>query len=148
MVRSIAWESQETGDDACTLFNVSDVFTGRPMRTYFRDKQIHISADIVYAIRRYLDLTGDDSILAEGAAEVAAECARFLYSYAVFKPDRGRFELHDVTGPDEYHERVNNNAYTNRIAKPRGSAVDMFEMLMARIPATHTAPRRADFLHR
>jgi nigerose phosphorylase len=44
-----AWESQDTGDDACTLFNVTDVFTDRPMRTYFRDKQIHISADITYA---------------------------------------------------------------------------------------------------
>src|SRR5262249_14910304 len=33
-----AWESQDTGDDACTLFNVTDVFTNRPMRTYFRDK--------------------------------------------------------------------------------------------------------------
>jgi len=45
-----AWESQETGDDACSDFNVTDVFTGRPVRTYFRDKQIHISADIVYSI--------------------------------------------------------------------------------------------------
>jgi trehalose/maltose hydrolase-like predicted phosphorylase len=130
-----AWESQETGDDACTLFNVSDVFTGRPMRTYFRDKQIHISADIVYAITRYLDLTGDDSILAEGAAEVAAECARFLYSYAVFKPDRGRFELHDVTGPDEYHERVNNNAFTNRMAKHAlTSAVAMLDVMKRKFP--------------
>jgi trehalose/maltose hydrolase-like predicted phosphorylase len=131
-----AWESQETGDDACTLFNVTDVFTGRPMRTYFRDKQIHISADIVHAIRHYLDVTGDLSILAAGAAEVAAECARFLYSYAVFKPDRGRFELHDVTGPDEYHERVNNNAYTNRIAKSAvEAAVDMLETLGEKDPA-------------
>jgi len=112
-----AWESQETGDDACTLFNVTDVFTGRPMRTYFRDKQIHISADIVYAIGRYIDVTGDDSILAAGAAEVAAECSRFLFSYAVFKPERQRYEIHDVTGPDEYHERVNNNAFTNRMVK-------------------------------
>ena len=34
-----AWESQETGDDACTLFNVTDIFTNRPQRTYFKDKQ-------------------------------------------------------------------------------------------------------------
>jgi trehalose/maltose hydrolase-like predicted phosphorylase len=45
-----AWESQETGDDACTLFNVTDVLTGRPVRTYFRDRQYHISADIAYAL--------------------------------------------------------------------------------------------------
>lgn len=48
-----AWESQETGDDACTLFNITDVFTKRPLRTYFRDKQIHISADVVYGLWEY-----------------------------------------------------------------------------------------------
>ena len=48
-----AWESQETGDDACTLFNITDIFTDRPLRTYFKDKQIHISADVVYGIWYY-----------------------------------------------------------------------------------------------
>ena len=54
-----AWESQETGDDACTLFNVTDIFTNRPLRTYFKDKQIHISADIVFAMWDYCRTTGD-----------------------------------------------------------------------------------------
>ena len=112
-----AWEGQEGGKEACTHFNVTDVFTGRPMRTYFRDKQIHISADIVYAIWQYVELTGDDSVLVEGAAEVMVECARFFYSYAYFKEDKDRYELIDVTGPDEYHERVGNNSYTNRMVK-------------------------------
>jgi beta-phosphoglucomutase len=112
-----AWESQETGDDACTDFNVNDVFTGRPMRTHFRDKQIHVSADIVYAVRNYIDQTGDESILADGADELIAECARFLCSWAYYKKDKDRYELLDVVGPDEYHERVHNNAYTNRMAQ-------------------------------
>ena len=112
-----AWESQETGDDACSDFNVMDVFTGRPMRTHFRDKQIHVSADIVYAVRNYIDQTGDVSILEDGAAELVAECARFLCSWAYYKKDKHRYELLDVVGPDEYHERVHNNAYTNRMAK-------------------------------
>lgn len=112
-----AWESQETGDDACTHFNITDVFTGRPMRTYFRDKQIHISADIAHAIWQYVSVTGDESLLADGGAEVILECARFFYSYAYYKPDKDRFELLDVTGPDEYHEKVNNNAYTNKMVE-------------------------------
>lgn len=112
-----AWESQETGDDACTHFNITDVFTGRPMRTYFRDKQIHISADIAHAIWQYVSITGDESLLVDGGAEVILECARFFYSYAYYKPDKDRFELLDVTGPDEYHERVNNNAFTNKMVK-------------------------------
>lgn len=110
-----AWESQDTGDDACTLFNVTDVFTNRPMRTYFRDKQVHISADIVYAFWKYFSLTGDISIWRDGGAEVVFECARFFLSYLYFSPDKQRYEILDVTGPDEYHERVHNNAYTNRM---------------------------------
>ncbi|WP_245863962.1 glycoside hydrolase family 65 protein [Paenibacillus donghaensis] len=112
-----AWESQDTGDDACTLFNVNDVFTGRPMRTYFRDKQVHISADVVHGIWQYVQFTGDDSLLADGGAEVIWECARFFYSYAYYNPVKQRYEILDVTGPDEYHERVNNNAFTNALIK-------------------------------
>jgi nigerose phosphorylase len=110
-----AWESQDTGDDACTLFNVTDVFTNRPMRTYFRDKQVHISADVVYAFWKYFKSTGDASIWRDGGAEVVFECARFFLSYTYFNPDKRRYEILDVTGPDEYHERVHNNAFTNRL---------------------------------
>ncbi|NWL89654.1 glycoside hydrolase family 65 protein [Paenibacillus sp. 79R4] len=112
-----AWESQENGDDACTLFNVNDVFTGRPMRTYFRDKQVHISADVAYGIWQYFIFTGDDRILLDGGAETVLECARFFYSYAYYNSVKSRYEILDVTGPDEYHERVSNNAFTNAMVK-------------------------------
>lgn len=112
-----AWESQDTGDDACTLFNVTDVFTNRPMRTYFRDKQIHISADVAYGIWQYYAFTGDMAFLLEGGAEAMLECARFYVSYALYREERDRYELLDVTGPDEYHERVHNNAFTSAMAK-------------------------------
>lgn len=112
-----AWESQETGIDSCTHYNINDIFTGRPLRTYFRDKQVHISADVAYGIWQYYRLTGDESILTDGGAEVIWECARFFYAYAYFKTDKGRFELLDVTGADEYHERVNNSAFTNAMVK-------------------------------
>ncbi len=112
-----AWESQEKGQDACTHFNINDVFTGRPLRTYFRDKQIHISADVVYGIWHYYQVTGDKSILFEGGAEVILESARFYYSYSYYDKEKSRYEILDVTGSDEYHERVNNNAYTNMMVK-------------------------------
>ena len=110
-----AWESQETGDDACSDFNVTDVFTGRPVRTYFRDKQIHISADIVYSIEQYVEQTGDIAILTDGAMELILESARFFLSYLYYSPERSCYEALDVIGPDEYHERVNNNAFTNKM---------------------------------
>ena len=110
-----AWESQENGDDACSDYNVTDVFTKRPVRTYFRDKQIHINAAIVYSICGYVEVTGDTSILTDGGYEVIFECAKFYISRCVYLPLKNRYEVHDVIGPDEYHERVNNNAYTNKM---------------------------------
>lgn len=72
-----AWESQEGGFDACSDYNVTNVFTGRPMRTFFRDKQYHISAAVARAIMVYVQVTQDHSILAQGGAETVLECARF-----------------------------------------------------------------------
>jgi trehalose/maltose hydrolase-like predicted phosphorylase len=60
--------------------------------------------------------SGDDgSIWQEGGAQVVFECARFFLSYAYYNPDKRRYEILDVTGPDEYYERVHNNAFTNRL---------------------------------
>ena len=133
-----AWESQDTGDDACTLFNVTDVFTNRPMRTYFRDKQVHISADIVYAFWKYFTSTGDVSIWQDGGAEVVFECARFFLSYTYFNPDKYRYEILDVTGPDEYHERVHNNAFTNRlVAHTFDVCLRVAECLRENFPETY-----------
>ncbi len=135
-----AWESQDTGDDACTLFNITDVFTNRPMRTYFRDKQVHISADVVYAAWQYYTLTGDASIFVDGLAEVIYECTRFFLSYLYYSPEKKRYEILDVTGPDEYHERVHNNAYTNFMAAHTFNVcLRVSELLQAQHPAQAAA---------
>ncbi len=112
-----AWESQEGGFDGCTDYNVTDVFTGRPVRTYFRDKQVHISAAVVYALKNYVQRTGDDTLLQDGGAQVVLESARFYLSLISKKIISDVYDLEDVIGPDEYHERVNNNAYTNEMAR-------------------------------
>src|SRR5690606_13686294 len=80
-----AWESQEDGHDACTDYNVTDVFTNRLIRTYFKDKQVHISADIIYALKSYILRTKDDSILYEGGLELLIEVARFYLDYGSYK---------------------------------------------------------------
>ncbi len=130
-----AWESQESGQDATSNYNVTDVFTKRPMRTYFRDKQIHISGDIAYAFWQYYEYTEDLNLLLAGGARVIFECAKFYYSYAYYKVEKNRFELIDVIGPDEYHERVYNNAYTNKIAlKTIKIALDLWEILAQKAP--------------
>ncbi|WP_052078396.1 glycosyl hydrolase family 65 protein [Spirochaeta lutea] len=112
-----AWEAQDQGEEACTDYNITDVITGRPMRTFFREKQIHISADIVFALGNYILRTGDREILDQGGRQVIGECARFYLSRCHLRPDLNRYELLDVTGPDEYHERVHNNFFTNLMVK-------------------------------
>ena len=112
-----AWESQEGGREGCSDYNVTDVFTKRPMRTHFRDKQYHVSAAVVYGFVKYIRTTSDMSVLSGGGMETMIECARFYRSLLLTRADRRVYELRDVVGPDEYHERVDNNAYTNRMAK-------------------------------
>lgn len=130
-----AWESQETGNDACTHFVFTDVFSLRPMRNHFRDRQIHISADIVYGIWQYHSITGDESLLLEGGAEVVLECARFYLSYSYYKKDKHRYEILNVVGADEYHEGVDNNAYTNLMVKfTMEKALEITDLLKKRYP--------------
>ncbi len=111
-----AWESQEGGAEVCTDFNVVDVFTGRPVRTYFRDKQIHISGDVAYALCKYIHWSGDAALWDNGGRELVFACAEFFISRAFRRAHSDVLEFTDVLGPDEYHERVDNNAFTNRMA--------------------------------
>jgi trehalose/maltose hydrolase-like predicted phosphorylase len=107
-----AWESQDSGEEACSLYNVSDAITGKPIRTYFADKQIHISADVGWGILNTFEITNDFDLLKNGGLETLLRIAEFYINYAQEGND-GFYHLNDVIGPDEYHERVDDNAYTN-----------------------------------
>ena len=130
-----AWESQEGGEEGCTNFNVVDVFTHRPVRTYFRDKQIRISADIAYALRSYYEITGDRTLLKEDGAKVILECARFYLSRANGHLDSDRVDFADVIGPDEYHERVTNNYFTNEMIRHCLESALLLKEIFADLPA-------------
>lgn len=112
-----AWESQENGYDATSEFNMTDPETNEPIRTYFKEKQIHISAAIAYALNNYLRRTNDMALLFEGGFEMLLQIGLFYATYATLNPTTKLYEFHGVIGPDEYHERVNNNAYTNYMVK-------------------------------
>ena len=83
--------------------------------------QRHVSAAIFYNIWHYYQATGDFEFLRDYGAEMMLEIARFWASIAHFNPERGRYEIHGVMGPDEFHEKypgseeagLRNNAYTN-----------------------------------
>jgi trehalose/maltose hydrolase-like predicted phosphorylase len=110
-----AWQSQETGDETCALYVFDDPRTGQKIRSYFADEQIHISADVVYALWQYLQAAGDWEFMSGYGLEIVCEVARFFASRVTTVGNR--CELRTVLGPDEYHEQVNNNAYTNALAR-------------------------------
>ena len=78
----------------------------------------------------YCRTTGDYTFLRDGGLKLMYECLWFFYTYAVFKPHKNRYEILDVVGPDEYHERVNNNAFTNVMVK---HAADIFVMAIDKV---------------
>ena len=110
-----AWESADTGDETCPRY-VPDPKTGEPVRVWCGEIEQHISADVVYGGWHYCRATGDDGCRRTMLTEIAVETARFWASRVVWNEASSRYEIHDVIGPDEYHEHVNNNAFTNFMA--------------------------------
>jgi trehalose/maltose hydrolase-like predicted phosphorylase len=87
---------------------VVDILTGK--------MEHHISADVAYAVWRYWRATGDDDFFLHAGAEILLDTARFWVSRAVVEAD-GKRHIRHVIGPDEYHEDVDDNAFTNVMAR-------------------------------
>ena len=80
--------------------------------------QYHINADIAYAVRKYVSATGDQEFLIEKGAEMLVETARLWADLGFFSETHGgAFCINGVTGPDEYTAVVNNNCFTNLMAR-------------------------------
>ena len=80
--------------------------------------QYHINADIMYALRKYVQATGDEAFLRDFGAEMLVETARLWLDLGFYSAAKGgKFCINGVTGPDEYNAVVNNNAYTNLMAR-------------------------------
>lgn len=134
------WESAGTGTEVTPKFMPDFHDPGKLVRVWSGDIEIHITADIAHAVLQYWRVTGDDDFLHEQGAELVLDGARFWASRAV-EEDDGRFHYRDVVGPDEYHERVDDNAYTNHLAAWHlRAAADV----LARME--RTAPAHADRL--
>jgi trehalose/maltose hydrolase-like predicted phosphorylase len=134
-----AWESADTGEETTPERVVGadgaliDILTGQ--------MEHHISADVAYAVWLYWRFTGDDDFFLRAGAEILLDTARFWASRAVAEAD-GRRHVRHVIGPDEYHEDVDDNAFTNVMARwniARG--LDAMEVLRERWP-NHAAALR------
>jgi alpha,alpha-trehalose phosphorylase len=98
--------------------------------------QYHINADIMYALQKYVEVTGDEEFLHEKGVELLVETARLWYGHGFFsQPAGGKFCIHGITGPDEYTTVVDNNTYTNLMAQDNlGCAATQVEALRRKNP--------------
>jgi trehalose/maltose hydrolase-like predicted phosphorylase len=113
------WQSGSDGKEETQVVHLNPR-SGRWDRDLSHNQR-HVNAAIFYNIWRYYQATEDYEFLLGYGAEMMLEIARFWSSIAKFNPDRGRYEIHGVMGPDEFHEKypdseeegLSNNAYTN-----------------------------------
>ena len=109
-----AWESTDTGVDLTPPFVINSA--GERLEILTGEQEHHISADVAYAVCQYWDATGDEEFVLSAGAEILFEVASFWCSRTTPGTD-GRQHILKVIGPDEYHENVDDNAYTNLLAR-------------------------------
>ncbi|MGE5592839.1 MAG: glycoside hydrolase family 65 protein [Betaproteobacteria bacterium] len=112
-----AWESADTGEETTPPWGDPHPETGERRRILCGDLEHHITADVAYAVWQYCVATGDEEFLLRQGAEILIETGRFWASRASYNPALQAYEILHVIGPDEYHEDVNNNFYTNAMAR-------------------------------
>lgn len=110
-----AWESAETGDEVTPSWVPDFDDRTKFIRIWPGDIEIHISADVAHAIWQYWKITGDDDFMRRVGAPIILETAIFWGARA--EPEDGQYAIRNVIGPDEYHDHVDNNVFTNRFAQ-------------------------------
>lgn len=109
-----AWESADTGEEVTPPWAITPMGEVIPVLTGIEAH--HISADVAYAVWQYWTATGDDEFLCSAGGEILMETARFWASRGQIEDD-GLYHIRNVIGPDEYHESIDDNAYTNWMAQ-------------------------------
>jgi len=110
-----AWESADTGEDETPKW--SKDFDGTVIKIHTHQQEHHITADIAWAICNYYKTTGDEEFMKTCGYEMIFEAARFWASRVQYNKRKKRYEIKHIMGPDEFHGDVNNNAFTNIMAK-------------------------------
>ena len=107
------WESADSGDDI-TPVALPDA-SGKLVRVLTGEQEEHITADVAWAMARYQSWSGNREML-PACHDLIGETARYWASrIRVDADDRGHID--GVIGPDEYHENVDDNAFTNAMAR-------------------------------
>lgn len=109
------WEGAWIDDgEACPYFGDMDLETGERRRNMMGEVEVHINADIAYAVWHYYKVTEDKEFMDKYGCEIILSTAEFWLSRV--EKRNSRYEILNVIGPDECKENINNNAYTNYMA--------------------------------
>ena len=126
------WESADKGVETTPPYGIGAHGEMIPILSGLLEH--HISADVGWATWEYWKCTGDDEFLERMGVELLLETARFWVSRAT-RDELGRYHIPMVVGPDEYHEGVDDNAYTNVLARYNiERALDAYAWLSDRAP--------------
>lgn len=109
------WESAETGRDVTPILGL-DV-DNNVVRLKTMDLEHHITGDVAHGCTLYVNWSGDETFFLNYGAELLFETARFWASRVEYDHDRQGYVIRFVIGPDEFHENVDNNAFTNYLAR-------------------------------
>ncbi|AFK23074.1 glycoside hydrolase family 65 protein [Pyrococcus sp. ST04] len=109
------WESADDGKEATPGEIPLDMIGERKIRIYTGEEEHHITADIAYSVDLYYKFTSDDDFMKNYGLEIIVETARFWASRVEKEGDT--YVINRVIGADEYHEHVNNNFFTNLMAR-------------------------------
>jgi kojibiose phosphorylase len=108
------WESADRGVETTPPYGYGPDGEKIPILSGLMEH--HISADVAWGTWEYWKATGDDDFMATMGVEMLLETARFWVSRASLD-EEGRYHVRLVVGPDEYHEGVDDNAFTNVLAR-------------------------------
>ena len=134
------WESAWLDDGEVTPeFFGTDVVTGQPIKVWSGIIEIHITADVAFGVWQYYLCTGDQDYMDRYGYELIFDCAKFWLSRLEPGED-GMLHMNNVVGPDEFKEHVNDNAFTNYMARwNMQKAVEYAEELQKDKPALYAA---------
>ena len=135
-----AWESATDGSEVTPRW-VPDK-NGSPVPILCGTLEHHISADVAHAVWQYWQASGDDEFMRDFGAEIILSTAQFWASRVEYDNDREHYVIRHVIGPDEYHDDVDNNAFTNAMARWNLKAgVKVWTWLVERSPKKAEALR-------
>ncbi len=112
------WESAWADDGEVTpVWGASDIVTGEATKIWSGFIEQHITSDVAFAIWHYYMVTGDEDFMNRVGYEILIDTGIFWGSRLEWDEKLKRYHINDVLGPDEYKEHVNNDAFTNHMAK-------------------------------